>query len=50
MFQKCIYLAIRRTTALDFRRADFNDFRDLLGRILWDMALKRKRGQEEMDI
>lgn len=35
-----------RTTALDFRRADFNIFRDLFGRISWDMALGR-RGDEE---
>ena len=35
-----------RNTALDFRRADFNLFRDLFGRISWDMALGRRGVQE----
>lgn len=29
-----------RTTALDFRRADVNLFRDLIGRIIWDISLE----------
>lgn len=32
--------------ALDFWIADFNLLRDLLGRILWDMALERRGVQE----
>lgn len=35
-----------RTTILDFRRADFNLFRDLLGRFPWFMALDRRGIQE----
>ena len=39
-----ILRAARRThsklTTLDFRRADFGLFRDLLGRVPWDKALK----------
>lgn len=35
-----------RTTALDFRRADFILFRALLGRIPWAMALKRRGVQK----
>lgn len=34
-----------RTTAMDFRREDFNLFRDLLGRIPWDMILERRKVQ-----
>jgi len=32
--------AKRKITSLDFRRADFGHFRDLLGRILWNMVLE----------
>lgn len=35
-----------RTTTLDFRRAEFNNFRDLLGRFPWDTILKM-RGVED---
>ena len=31
---------------LDFRRADFGLFRDLLGRVSWDKALERRGAQE----
>ncbi|KFV13114.1 hypothetical protein N340_13029, partial [Tauraco erythrolophus] len=31
---------------LDFRRADFGLFRDLLGRVQWDQALKGRGAQE----
>jgi len=31
-----------RTITLDFRRADFNLFRDLTERITWDMSLERR--------
>lgn len=34
-----------RTTTLDFWRAKFVLFNDLLGRIPWDMALKRSPGE-----
>lgn len=30
------------------RRAGFNVFRDLLGRMPWDIALGRKKGQEDL--
>ncbi|GAB0187546.1 hypothetical protein GRJ2_001219900 [Grus japonensis] len=35
-----------KLTALDFRRADFGLFRDLLGRILWDKALEGRGAQD----
>jgi len=35
-----------RITTLDFRRADFDLFRDLCGRITWDMVLERREVQE----
>ncbi|GAB0182044.1 mitochondrial enolase superfamily member 1 [Grus japonensis] len=47
-----ILRAVRRAhsklTALDFRRADFGLFRDLLGRIPWDKALEGKRGSRKL--
>ncbi|KFU98531.1 hypothetical protein N340_12059, partial [Tauraco erythrolophus] len=33
-------------TTLDFRRADFGPFRDLLGRVQWDEALEGRGAQE----
>lgn len=33
-------------TTLDFRRADFDLFRDLHGRVLWDKALEGRGAQE----
>ncbi|GAB0203608.1 hypothetical protein GRJ2_002826400 [Grus japonensis] len=45
-----ILRAVRRArsklTTLDFRRADFGLFRDLLGRILWDKALEGRGAQD----
>lgn len=38
-----------KTVSLDFRRADFNFFKDLLGRILWNNALKRRGAQESSE-
>ncbi|GAB0186142.1 mitochondrial enolase superfamily member 1 [Grus japonensis] len=35
---------------LDFRRADFGLFRDLLGRLPWDKALEGRGSQESWDI
>ncbi|GAB0189057.1 hypothetical protein GRJ2_001371000 [Grus japonensis] len=35
-----------KLTTLDFRRADFGLFRDLLGRVLWDKALEGRGAQE----
>lgn len=36
-----------RTTTLDFRRADFDLFKDLLSRVQWDKALEGRGGQEK---
>ncbi|GAB0203792.1 mitochondrial enolase superfamily member 1 [Grus japonensis] len=36
----------RKLTTLDFRRADFGLFRDLLGRIPWDNALEGRGAQD----
>ena len=36
----------RLLTTLDFRRADFGLFRDLLGRVPWDKALEGREAQE----
>ncbi|GAB0191026.1 hypothetical protein GRJ2_001567900 [Grus japonensis] len=45
-----ILRAVRRAhsklTTLDFRRADFGLFRDLLGRVPWDKALEGRGPQE----
>ena len=45
-----ILRAVRREhsklTTLDFRRADFGLFRDLLGRVPWDTALEGRGAQE----
>ncbi|GAB0181498.1 hypothetical protein GRJ2_000615100 [Grus japonensis] len=35
-----------KLTTLDFRRADFGLFRDLLGRVPWDKALEGREAQE----
>ena len=35
----------RKITTLDFRRADFGLFKDLLGRVLWDKALEETSAQ-----
>ncbi|GAB0180284.1 hypothetical protein GRJ2_000493700 [Grus japonensis] len=35
-----------KVTTLDFRRADFGLFRDLLGRVPWDKALEGRGAQE----
>ena len=35
-----------KLAALDFRRADFGLFRDLLGRVPWDTALEGRGAQE----
>lgn len=37
-----------KLTFLDFRRADFGLFRDLLGRIPWDKALEGRGTQEKL--
>ncbi|GAB0181788.1 mitochondrial enolase superfamily member 1 [Grus japonensis] len=42
--------AISRTTTLDFRRANFGLFKDLLGRISWVRALEGKEAQETWSI
>ncbi|GAB0208992.1 mitochondrial enolase superfamily member 1 [Grus japonensis] len=42
--------AISRTTTLDFRRANFGLFKDLLGRIPWVKVLEGKRAQESWSI
>ncbi|GAB0203429.1 hypothetical protein GRJ2_002808500 [Grus japonensis] len=39
-----------KLTTLDFKRADFGLFRDLLGRIPWDRALEGRRAQESWDL
>ncbi|GAB0175819.1 hypothetical protein GRJ2_000047100 [Grus japonensis] len=45
-----IFRAARRAhsklTTLDFRRADFGLFRDLLGRVPWDKALEGRGAQD----
>ena len=50
MLEFKILRAARRThsklTILDFRRADFGLFRDLLGRVPWDTALEGRGAQE----
>ncbi|GAB0209186.1 triadin [Grus japonensis] len=38
--------ACSKLTTLDFRRADFGPFRDLLGRVPWDKVLEGRRAQE----
>ncbi|GAB0206425.1 mitochondrial enolase superfamily member 1 [Grus japonensis] len=38
--------ALSKLTTLDFRRADFGLFRDLLGRIPWDKALEGRGAQD----
>ncbi|GAB0188840.1 hypothetical protein GRJ2_001349300 [Grus japonensis] len=38
--------ALSKLTTLDFRRADFGLFRDLLGRIPWDKALEERGAQD----
>ena len=35
-----------KLTTLDFRRADFDLFRDLLSRVPWDKALEERGAQE----
>jgi len=49
-----ILRAVRRMRSklatLDFRRADFGLFRDLLGRIQWDKALEGRGTQESWSI
>lgn len=35
-----------RLAALDFRRADFGPFRELLGEVPWDKALEERGAQE----
>ncbi|GAB0190684.1 hypothetical protein GRJ2_001533700 [Grus japonensis] len=35
-----------KLTTLDFRRADFGLFKDLLGRVPWDKALEGRGAQE----
>ena len=35
-----------KLTTLDFRRADFGLFRDLIGRVPWDKALKGRVARE----
>lgn len=37
-----------RPTTLDFRRTDFGLFRDLFGRMPWDMAMQRRETQESL--
>ncbi|GAB0182648.1 hypothetical protein GRJ2_000730100 [Grus japonensis] len=39
--------ALSKLTILDFRRADFALFRDLLGRIPWDKALEGRGAQDD---
>ncbi|GAB0187949.1 hypothetical protein GRJ2_001260200 [Grus japonensis] len=39
-----------KLTALDFRRADFGLFRDLLGRVPWDEGLEGRGAQENCKI
>ena len=50
LLQFKILMAVRRVcskfTTLDFRRADFGLFRDLLGRVPWDEALEGRGAQE----
>ena len=38
--------AYSKLATLDFRRADFGLFRDLLGRVTWDKALEGRGAQE----
>ena len=38
--------ACSKLTTLDFRRADFGLFRDLLGKVSWDKALEGRGAQE----
>ncbi|GAB0209109.1 mitochondrial enolase superfamily member 1 [Grus japonensis] len=42
--------AMSRITTLDFRRANFGLFKDLLGRIPWDRALEGKGAQESWSV
>ncbi|GAB0179954.1 mitochondrial enolase superfamily member 1 [Grus japonensis] len=39
-----------KLTTLDFRRADFGLFRDLLGRVPWDKALEGRGTQDSWDV
>ncbi|KAK4817455.1 hypothetical protein QYF61_015610 [Mycteria americana] len=39
-----------KLTTLDFRRADFGLFRDLLGRVPWDKALEGRGAQESWNV
>ncbi|GAB0206090.1 hypothetical protein GRJ2_003074600 [Grus japonensis] len=43
---RAVRRAYTKLTTLDFRRADFGLFRDLLGRIPWDKALEGRGTQE----
>ncbi|GAB0204946.1 mitochondrial enolase superfamily member 1 [Grus japonensis] len=43
---RAVRRALSKLTTLDFRRADFGLFRDLLGRIPWDKALEGRGAQD----
>ncbi|GAB0183357.1 mitochondrial enolase superfamily member 1 [Grus japonensis] len=43
---RAVRRALSKLTTLDFRRADFGLFRDLLGRVPWDKALEGRGAQE----
>ncbi|GAB0181714.1 hypothetical protein GRJ2_000636700 [Grus japonensis] len=43
---RAVRRACSKLTTLDFRRADFGLFRDLLGRIPWDKVLKGRGAQD----
>ena len=39
-----------KLATLDFRRADFELFRELLGRVTWEKALEERRAQESWSV
>lgn len=39
-----------RLAILDFRRADFDLFKELLGRVTWDKALEGRQVQESCSV
>ena len=41
---------LNKLATLDFRRADFELFRELLGRVTWDKALEGRGAQESWSV
>lgn len=50
MASRAVRKAHSKLTTLDFRKADFGFFSDLLSRVLWDKALEGRGAQESWSI